>query len=133
MKCRALILAGSLILVASAIAQKASGPKYDLATETTLKGVVQDVREVPGSLQGHTGVYLTLSTDAGTVDVQVAPPGFLKDMDFSFAKGDHIQVIGSKVTADGAPLVLARTITKGNDELVVRNDDGGPLRNWFAK
>ncbi|MGA3209895.1 MAG: hypothetical protein ABSD20_01230 [Terriglobales bacterium] len=131
MNCKALVLVCLLILATSVFAQTTPATKYDSTTETTMKGVVEDVREVPGSCQGHACVYLTLKTDNGTVEVQVAPPNFLKEMEFSFAKGDHLEVIGSKVDANGAPLVLARTITRGTDELVVRNDDGRPLRSWF--
>jgi hypothetical protein len=132
MKWKALILVSLFMLAASAIAQK-TFPKYDLATETTMKGVVEEVKDVPGGCLGHTCVHVMLKTESGITEVQVAPEGFLHDMQFELAKGDHLQITGSKVTVDGASLVLARSITRGNDELVVRNDEGGPLRNWFRQ
>jgi hypothetical protein len=50
-----------------------------------------------------------------------------------FSKGDQIVVTGSKVKQDGADLVLAREVVKGNDTLVLRDDKGNPVWNWQRK
>jgi hypothetical protein len=133
MKERALCLACLLLLTALAAAQKSAGPKYDPATETTLNGVVDDVKEVPNSFPGQTGLHLMLKTDGGLLEVQVAPVSFLKDMEISFAKGEEVKIVGSKVTRNGNPLVLARDITRGNNEVVLRDKDGGPVWTWMKK
>ncbi len=123
-----------LLLMASAVAQKSASPKYDLNTETTLKGVVEQVTEVPNSCMGQTGLHLLLKTEQGPVEVQVAPVDFLKDMDVSFAKGDELQIVGSKVTrADGPPLVIARSLEHNKNQLVVRDKQGGPVWTWMKK
>ena len=47
-----------------------------------------------------------------------------------FSKGDEIAVTGSKVKQDGADVVLAREVVKGNDTLVLRDDKGNPVWSW---
>ena len=147
MKAKALLLLSLLILLlsATAAAQKASapkndasppkptGPKYDLSTEATVKGVIEEIKEVPNSCMGETGVHLVLKTDSGPVEVQIAPAAFLKEMEIGFEKGERLQVVGSKVTKDGATLLLARSIARNNAELVVRDKQGEPLWTWMRK
>jgi hypothetical protein len=118
----------------AAFAQKpAAGPKYDVATEAKFKGVIEEVKEVPNSCLGDTGTHLMLKTGNGIVEIQVAPPDFLKFMDISFAKGEEIQVVGSQVTVNGNPLVLARTITRNNNDVAVRDSKGTPAWTWMKK
>jgi hypothetical protein len=50
-----------------------------------------------------------------------------------FSKGDEIAVTGSKVKQDGADLVLAREVVKGNVTLVLRDDKGNPVWTWQRK
>jgi hypothetical protein len=133
MKYKALILLCLLLLTAVAAAQKPPAVKYDPATETTLKGVVDDVKEVPNSYAGETGLHLMLKTEAGILEVQVAPVSFLKAMEITFAKGDELKIVGSKVTKDGNALVLARDITRGSNELVMRDKQGDPVWTWMKR
>jgi hypothetical protein len=133
MKYRVLFLLALLLLTVVAVAQKVTGPKYDPATETTLKGVVDDVKEVPNSCAGETGLHVMLKTSEGTLEVQIAPVGFLKDMEITFAKGEELKIIGSKVSKDGNSLVLARNITRNGNEFVMRDKEGAPVWTWMKK
>ena len=47
-------------------------------------------------------------------------------MGVGFKPGDEIQVTGSKVKQDGADLILAREVVKGEDTLTLRFNDGKP-------
>jgi hypothetical protein len=62
--------------------------------------------------------------------VYLCPESFLADMGVSFSKGDAIALTGSTVKQDGADLILAREVVKGNDTLVLRDDKGSPVWNW---
>jgi len=123
------VLAGTALLVIAtqaALAQKNAntGPKYDLASEVKIKGVVDDVREVPGNFEG---TQLVVKTDTGTVVVHLAPGEFLKDIDSTFKKGDDVQVVGAKApNADGTE-ILAREITVGTNTTTLRDDKGIPV------
>jgi len=118
-----------LVLVAARFAaatQKtaSSGPKYDVASEVKIKGVVDDVREVPGDFEG---TELVVKTDTNTVIVHLAPADFLKDMDTSFKKGDTVLVIGAKAPNGGDTEILAREITVGTNTTTLRDDKGVPV------
>ncbi|HKD85589.1 MAG TPA: hypothetical protein VKB58_12635 [Terriglobales bacterium] len=105
---------------------KDTGPKYDTANEIKVKGVVEEIREVPGNFEG---THLVVKTETATVLVHVAPASFLKDIDTTFAKGDQVQVTGSKApgTSGGEEEILAREITVGTNTVTLRDDKGVPV------
>jgi hypothetical protein len=49
----------------------------------------------------------------------------------TFAKGDALSVVGSKITMDGKQVVIAREITKGDQVLTLRDPQGLPL--WSGR
>ncbi len=118
-----------LVVMTFGLAAVAQGPQgrryYDPKTETTVKGTIQEVQEYTGR-RGGTGTHLVLATDAGPLEVHVGPSAYLAKKQFSFAKGDEIQVLGSKVSLGGKDALLAREITKQGKSLVLRNAQGIP-------
>jgi hypothetical protein len=115
------------LLAASALAQ--APPKYDRATETTVKGTVEELKLVPPS-GGKPVAYLLEKTgpdkDKDTVQIFLCPKKFLDDIGVAFKADDAIQVTGSKVKQDGADLILAREIVMGGETLTFRFQDGKP-------
>lgn len=116
------------VLAFSPLLGQANLPKYDLATETKMKGTVQELKlpEKGSDKDAH----LTLKSGAETLDVYLCPRAFLEDMGSTIAKGDEVSLTGSKVKQDGADMILAREVVKGNDTLVLRDDKGKPVWNW---
>jgi hypothetical protein len=101
------------------------GPKYNFADEITVKGTVEEVRVVPGTMEG---VHLVLKSETETNLIHVAPEKFLKEMDSEFAKGDQLVVVGCKIKAeDGSDEILSRQITKNGNELMLRDKKGTPI------
>ncbi|MDT8066700.1 MAG: hypothetical protein ROO76_00905 [Terriglobia bacterium] len=121
----AIILAMSVALLAQKLSGN-TGPKYDAKSEVTVKGTVEDIKTVPGSLEG---VHLVLKSENETILVHVAPEKFLSEMETSFNKGDVLQVVGCKIKDPGGnDELLAREITKSNDnQLVLRDKKGTPI------
>jgi hypothetical protein len=110
----------------AAFAQAPSGMRnYDPKTEVTVKGKIEDVQEQAGK-HGWTGTHLILQTHSGTLPVHVGPSAYIAKKRFSFAKGDEIEVLGSKVTIDGKATLLAREVTKQGKTLILRNAQGIP-------
>ncbi len=68
-----------------------------------------------------------LKTDAGILQVHVAPRRFLHGNGVSFHKGDQIAVIGSTVTCEGHDAMIARKITRGDQTYAFRQPDGTPM------
>ena len=125
----------SILLSLPVTAQKAPGndaavPKYDLHTETTVKGTVEELK-LPQKTSEI--AHLILKNGSGTVDVYLCPKSFLEDMGLSFSKGEEIAVTGSKVKQDDADLVLARAVEKGNDTVTFRDNKGAPVWRWQGK
>jgi DNA/RNA endonuclease YhcR with UshA esterase domain len=115
---------------ASALAQRGmgqgAGRMYDTATETTVKGTVEEVKQVSGPRGGPGGTHLILKTDKETLEVHLGPTTFLEKEKFTFAKGDQIEVTGSKVKIGAADALLAREVKKGDKTLTLRNAQGIP-------
>ena len=102
-----------------------SPPKYDPATETKLKGTVEELKFVPPT-GAKTVAYLVIKSGTDTLQVFLCPKTFLDQMGATFKPQDKVEVTGSKVTQDGAELFLAREVDKGDDMLTLRFKDGKP-------
>lgn len=98
---------------------------YDPKTEVTVKGMIEAVQEQAGK-NGNAGIHVLLKTDSGTLPVHVGPSAYITKKQFSFAKGNEISVLGSKVTIADKEILLAREITKDGKTLVLRNAQGIP-------
>jgi len=101
-------------------------PLYNPATEITVTGTVEAENKITGR-QGWGGTHLQLKTESETLDVHVGPSWFLSQNKVTFAKGDQIEVTGSKVKFANADALLAREITKGGQKLILRNENGFPV------
>ena len=124
-----LILGYGLTFAPPVAAQKSTGvPKYDPATEVTLKGTVDEVRDRQCPVSGGVGAHVILRTaDDKTIEIHLASSKFVKEYDLAFAKGDKLEVTGSKVTFEGAETIFAREVKRGNDTFVFRDKDGNPV------
>ena len=106
-------------------------PKYDKTTESVVKGTVDEVRETPGAKGPD--VHLMLKTGGDVLEVCLCPGKFLKEIDVQFAKGDQLEITGSKVKKDDKTIMLARAVVKGNNTLTLRDKEGGPVWTWIVK
>lgn len=124
---RLLQLAVIALLATSAFSQ--SPPRYNPATETTVKGTVGELKFVPPS-GGKPIAYLVTKTgpdkDKDTVQIYLCPKSFLDQLGIVFKADEAIEVKGSKVKQDGADLILAREIVKEGETLTFRFPDGKP-------
>jgi len=123
----------ALLCTAPLLAQKTQEtgpPKYDVHTETKMKGTVEEVKLPPQGSEKEVA-HLLVKTGTDTADVYLCPKSFLDDMGVSFSKGDEIALTGSKVKQGEADLVLAREVVKGTDTLVLRDDKGKPV--WSGR
>ena len=98
---------------------------YNPATEVRETGTVENVCEVTGS-QGWSGTHILLKTDKENLDVHLGPTTFLVESGFTFAKGDHIEVLGSRVKVGATDALLAREVKKDGKTLVLRDAHGIP-------
>jgi len=119
----------SMILLGAFAAAQTHIPKYDPATETKMKGVVEELK-LPPKGQEKEAAHLLMKNGDDVIDIYLCPKSFIDDMGVTFSKGDAIAFTGSKIKQDGADLILAREVVKGQDTLVLRDDKGNPVWNW---
>jgi DNA/RNA endonuclease YhcR with UshA esterase domain len=126
------VVALFLLMPASGAQKNDEGPKYDVAKEVTIKGSVEEIKEVPNP-KGQIGIYLMVKSGADVVEVRLCPNSFLKEFEVVFKKGDQLTITGSKVKVEDKEVVLAREIENGNNKLVLRDKQGVPVWTWLTK
>jgi hypothetical protein len=102
---------------------------YDVSTETTITGTVQDI--LHPQMGRMNGTHLLVKTESETIEVHVGPSDFVANAGFTFAKGDSVQVLGSKVTIDGKEALIAREVTRDGKTLTLRDKTGRPM--WAGR
>jgi hypothetical protein len=120
-----------LLLISSvALAQKGY-PKYDPTAEVKIKGEVQELKT--HHTESGDNTHLMVKVGDQIYEVCLCPAEFLKSMDAEFAKGDKVEITGSKAKMDGTDVILARQIVRGDNTLVIRDKDGAPVWTWMMK
>jgi hypothetical protein len=104
-----------------------AGRFYSNATETAVAGTVEEVNTVSRPGRNTGGLHLMLNTSSGPVEVHVGPTWYVSSQNVTFAKGDAVTLIGSKVTISGREVLVAREITKGQQTLTLRAANGTPV------
>jgi hypothetical protein len=130
---RTSLILGTLALVsAPLIAQPPGrGPggerMYKKSTEVTVKGTVEAVQELTGRGRGMMpGVHVTLKTADKNLDVHLGPKSFLESQHLNLAKGDEIEVTGSRMTMGGQEALIARIVKQGDKTVTLRDEQGIP-------
>ena len=123
-------------LAVSAVAQKehdaSAMPKYDASKEVKIKGTIEDVKEMTMA-KGEAGVHLVVKTSTETIEVRLCPSGYLKDFEIAFAKGQTVEVTGSRLKVDDKDVILAREVVQGNNTVTLRDKQGAPVWTWLKK
>ena len=122
-----IVLAVTVLL---AQGQRNGSRNYDPSTELTKKGTVENVQQLQGR-HGWNGTHLILKADSENLEVDVGPSFYLTDKQFSFTKGDQLEILGSKVKRGTKEVLIAREITKDGNKLVLRNAQGIPM--WAGR
>jgi hypothetical protein len=104
---------------------------YDAKTVETMGGKVLSIENTtPAKRRGY-WVQLMLQTEKETIPVQLGPAWYIDKQTPRIEANDTITVTGSRLTMDGRSAIIAADITKGNDILKLRDDNGMPV--WPRK
>ena len=121
-----------LLLAALLIPRPARGgppssgePRYDPATTVEFTAVVTASREVPRDSPMH-GLHLTVENAKESFDVYLGPMEYMKQFHFTFAKGDRIDIAGSRLKYGGTTVVLAREVRRQSQTMYLRDSAGNP-------
>lgn len=107
---------------------------YDVKTVETISGVVTDINKIyPEKNMSH-GIHLTLSTANGSISIHLGPGWYIENQEVQISKDDNVTVTGSRVKYDGNDVIIAKEVAKGDQVLVLRDDEGYPLwAGWRNK
>ena len=127
----ALLGVASLVVVLTAgVAAQGRGrggpANYNVATEVTVKGTVEDLK--PGPQQG---IHVMLKTSDATLELALGPSWYQTEKKYALAKGDQIDVIGAKSKVDGRDVLLVREIKRGSETMTFRDVKGFPM--WAGR
>lgn len=100
---------------------------YDPKSVETLTGQVMSVNKITPIRGMSYGVELVVKTDKETVPVHLGPGWFVENQDMKIVANDKVEVEGARVTFDGKPAVIARSVKKDDGVLVLRDDAGVPM------
>lgn len=99
---------------------------FNPATVETVSGTVESVEKITPMKGMHSGIHLTVKTEKESVDVHLGPEWYIERLDTKIQKGDTIEVKGSRVTVAGKPAIIAAEVKKGDNVLVLRDNNGIP-------
>ncbi len=124
-------ISATLIVAATALLGAQSEAKYDRANEKAYTGTIKTVVSFQAP-DGSVGVHFDLKTDDGKiVSVHVGPAIYVGMQNFFFFAEDKVTIIGTKTTFDDNLFITARSIQKGSQMLVLRDDAGKPKWTGF--
>ncbi|MEJ2070947.1 MAG: hypothetical protein P8X65_14560 [Syntrophobacterales bacterium] len=105
------------------------GRFFDPKTVETLVGEVVQVQRGPLGRRGRGDlVRFTLKTGKETIEVFLGPSSFVDKQSVKPAKGDRVEVKGSRQTGpQGRTFLSAAEVKKGDQVLKLRDDQGTPL------
>jgi DNA/RNA endonuclease YhcR with UshA esterase domain len=124
----AAIIAVTARVAAQDNATQQNVPRYNIAQEHTVQGVVLEVKDYHCPVSGTIGTHFSLRTDRGDFEVHMAPAKFFKDYEILIRKGMDVSVTGNTVEFNGKPAVIARLVRMGRETFAFRDDKGHP--NW---
>jgi hypothetical protein len=97
---------------------------YDAKTVETIGGTVLSIEKTTPEKKRGYWIDLMLQTEKETIAVQLGPAWYIDKQTPRIEANDTITVTGSRVTMDGRSAIVAADITKGNELLKLREDNG---------
>lgn len=100
---------------------------YDAKTVETIEGKVLSIEKTTPARRRGYWVELMLQTGNDVIAVQLGPAWYVDRQTPRIEANDTITVTGSRVMMDGRPFIVAADVTKGNELLKFRGDNGTPV------
>jgi hypothetical protein len=114
----------AMVSTRSSAASPQAAPGYDPQSEIAISGFVTEVRLV-GLAGERTHRWVRVRTPKDTFDVDIGPEWFLKEHGLVVAKGDLIDVVGSRLARGPEDdFVVARQVKRGKQRITLRDKRG---------
>lgn len=102
---------------------------YDVSTVETVEGTVETIDRV--SMGTHEGVHLQVRVGDDVLPVHLGPAWFLDNQDKTVEVGVLVRILGSRITYQGAPAMIAAEISTPDDMTLILRDEAG-IPRWQA-
>lgn len=109
----------------SAAAGKPARLRFDPAKVVTVTGTVLGEHRVDHG-KGVKGVRLVVKVGEEQLSVHLGPDTWLDRQKVKLEKGDEVTVKGSRFTYGGGAGIIAQSVTRGAETLVLRDAAGKP-------
>lgn len=110
------------------VARKGPGNRPGPAEQVVqLRGEVVDVYQTSSKRGLRSGVYVLLQTNEDTLEVRLGPNWYLEEQQFSLEPDDWILVEGTRTRKGGTSSLMAYRVTRGEQVLMLRDENGMPL------
>ena len=100
---------------------------YNPKTVATINGEVVSIDKITPMKGMSYGIHLMMKTGKESISIHVGPAWYLDRQNFVIKAKDKIKVIGSRITFDGKPAIIAAEIHNGNKVIKLRDENGYPL------
>ena len=97
---------------------------FDPSTMDTIRGEVVRVDAITPMRGMSYGVHLVVKGARETLSVHLGPAWYIENQDIKIEPKDKIEVIGSRITFEGKPTVIAIEVRKGDEILRLRDKNG---------
>ena len=111
-------------------------PNIRMFNPQTIQAVQVVVQELKYSVpeQGITvGLHLLTNLNDKLLEVHLGPVWFVNEKAMDITEGDSLEIVGSMITYENEEVLIAKTIQKKGETLILRNDDGKPLWAGWMK
>lgn len=109
------------------------GRMYNPQTVETITGEVVSVDKITPIKGMSYGVHILVKTDKETISVHLGPGWYIENQDIKIARGDKIEVKGSRITFEGKPALIAAEVKKGDEVLTLRDANGVPVWSGWRR
>ncbi len=106
---------------------------YDPAKVETISGTVESVSTAVPMKGMYAAVTLVVKTDKETIAVHLGPEWYIGRLDVNIAKGDTVEVRGSRVAFADKPAIIAAEVKKGDNVLALRDSAGIPVWSGWRR
>jgi hypothetical protein len=107
------------------------GQMFNPQTVETIQGEVISVEKfIPLRRMGF-GYLVVVKTKDEQIRVHLGPGYYVDQEGFELAPGDSVQVRGSRILFNGEPTIIASEVTKGDQTLRIRTDEGVPVWSGY--
>ncbi|MHC4270306.1 MAG: hypothetical protein ACYSWS_07570 [Planctomycetota bacterium] len=109
------------------------GRMYNPKTIETISGeITNGFKIIPYKGMSY-GVHVVLKTDGTTLPVHLGPGWYIENQDIIIEQNDKVEVTGSRITFDGKPAIIAAKVKKGDEVLILRDDNGIPAWSGWRR